>query len=60
MAALEAVQVNGRSAISVWIDGEIGLAVAMRVEDGFITDIYSVHNPAKKLTRIERETAASR
>ncbi|MET9605925.1 RNA polymerase sigma-70 factor [Streptomyces sp. NPDC006512] len=59
VATLEPAQINGHPALVVRIDGEIDLVVAMRVEDGFITGIYSVRNP-EKLTHVERETAVSR
>ncbi|MEU3777681.1 RNA polymerase sigma-70 factor [Streptomyces sp. NPDC032472] len=59
VATLEQAQINGHPALIVRIDGEIDLVVAMRIEEGLITGIYSVRNP-EKLTRVERETAVSR
>ncbi|WP_067837675.1 RNA polymerase sigma-70 factor [Nocardia lijiangensis] len=55
----EPVQVNGRPALIVRIDGEIDDVVAMRIDDGLITGLYVVRNP-EKLSRVERETTVSR
>ena len=57
--SVEPAQVNGWPALIVRLNGEIDSVVAVRVEDGFITRLYSVRNP-EKLLRIERETAVSR
>ncbi|MEU6864274.1 RNA polymerase sigma-70 factor [Streptomyces sp. NPDC046876] len=59
VATLERARINGHPALIVRIDGEIDLVVAMRIEEGLITGIYSVRNP-EKLTRVERETAVGR
>ncbi|MFD9451819.1 RNA polymerase sigma-70 factor [Streptomyces sp. NPDC059985] len=56
---VEPAQVNGHPALIMRIDGEIDMAVAMRIDDGLITGLYSVRNP-EKLTRMDRETAMSR
>ncbi|MEU3826705.1 RNA polymerase sigma-70 factor [Streptomyces sp. NPDC029080] len=58
-ATLEPARINGHPALIVRIDGEIDLVVAMRMDDGLVTGIYSVRNP-EKLTRMERETPVSR
>ena len=55
----ELAQVNGWPALIVRLDGEIDSVVAMRVEDGLISGIYTVRNP-EKLSRIMREAAVSR
>lgn len=52
-------QVNGWPALIVRLDGEIDSVVAMRVEDGLVSGIYTVRNP-EKLSRILREAAVSR
>ena len=57
--SLEPVQVNGCPALIVRLDGEIDSVVAVRVDDGLITGLYTVRNP-EKLSRMERETALSR
>ncbi|MFC9293669.1 RNA polymerase sigma-70 factor [Streptomyces sp. NPDC057011] len=59
VATVEPAQINGHPALVVRIDGEIDLVVALRIDEGAITGIYSVRNP-EKLTRMERETAVSR
>ncbi|MFJ6380474.1 RNA polymerase sigma-70 factor [Kitasatospora sp. NPDC092039] len=58
LGTCEPAQVNGHPALVMRIDGEIDLVVAMRIEEGRITGIYSVRNP-EKLTHMERETAVS-
>ncbi|WAL93339.1 RNA polymerase sigma-70 factor [Streptomyces sp. Je 1-369] len=55
----EPVQVNGWPGFLLRRDGGIDGVVALRTEDGLITGLYSVRNPAK-LSRVERETALSR
>ncbi|MEV4298891.1 RNA polymerase sigma-70 factor [Microbispora rosea] len=56
---IEPVQVNGHPGLVMRIDGEVDGVVAMQIEDGLVTGIYFVRNPAK-LTHVERETALSR
>ncbi|MGW4740726.1 RNA polymerase sigma-70 factor [Nocardia xishanensis] len=55
----EPVQLNGRPALIVRIDGVIDDVVAVRIDDGLITALYVVRNP-EKLSRVQRETAVSR
>jgi RNA polymerase sigma-70 factor (ECF subfamily) len=57
--SLEPVQVNGYPGLLVRINGEIDGVLAVRVENGYVTGLYHVRNPAK-LSRLERETAVSR
>ncbi|WP_405393753.1 RNA polymerase sigma-70 factor [Microbispora hainanensis] len=57
--SVEPVQVNGYPGLVMRIGGEIDGVVAMRIEDGLVTGVYFVRNPAK-LTHVERETALSR
>ena len=57
--SLEPVQVNGCPALIMRLNGEIDSVVAVRVEDGLVTGLYTVRNP-EKLSRVERETALSR
>jgi RNA polymerase sigma-70 factor (TIGR02957 family) len=57
--SIEPVQVNGFPALILRLDGELDTVMALRVEDGLITGIYSVRNP-EKLSHVERETAVSR
>ncbi|MGW7315095.1 RNA polymerase sigma-70 factor [Streptomyces sp. NPDC054865] len=59
VSAVEATQINGHPALVTRIDGEIDMVVAVRIDDGLVTGLYTVRNP-EKLTRVERETAVSR
>jgi hypothetical protein len=56
---VEPVQVNGCPALIMRRNGVIDSVVAVRIDDGFVTGLYSVRNP-EKLSRVERETALSR
>ncbi|MBE1531438.1 RNA polymerase sigma-70 factor [Actinomadura algeriensis] len=56
---VEPVQVNGRPALLVRIDGEIDSVVAMRIDDDQITGLYVVRNP-EKLSHVEQETPVTR
>jgi RNA polymerase sigma-70 factor, ECF subfamily len=58
-ASVEPVQINGRPALIVRLNGEIDNVVAMRIDDGLISGLYVVRNP-EKLSRVGRETAMSR
>jgi len=58
-AALEPVQMNGLPALLIRLDDEVDGVITMRVEDGLVTGLYYVRNPAK-LSRVERETPVSR
>jgi len=51
--------VNGYPALIMRLDGEIDSVVAVRIDDGLVTGLYVVRNPAK-LSRVERETAMTR
>ena len=57
--SIEPVQVNGCPALILRLNGEIDSVVAVRVEGGLVTGLYSVRNP-EKLSRVERETALRR
>jgi hypothetical protein len=41
------------------LNGEINTIVAVRVDNGLVTGLYALRNPAK-LSRIQRETALRR
>ncbi|MEU9081547.1 RNA polymerase sigma-70 factor [Streptomyces sp. NPDC048357] len=56
---VEPAQVNGHPALVMRIDGEVDMVVAMRIDDGLISGLYTVRNP-EKLTRMARETVVSR
>ncbi len=57
--SLRPAQVNGCPALLLHLDGEIDTVIAVRVDDGLITGLYAVRNPAK-LSRMEHETTLSR
>jgi RNA polymerase sigma-70 factor (ECF subfamily) len=57
--SFEPVQINGGPALIMRLHGELDSIVAMRVENGLITGLYTVRNP-EKLSRVARETALSR
>ena len=58
-ASLRPAQVNGYPALILRLDGEIDSVVAVRIDDGLITGLYSVRNP-EKLSHLERENALCR
>jgi RNA polymerase sigma-70 factor (ECF subfamily) len=58
-AALVRAQVNGHPALILRLDGDLDTVVAMRIDDGLITGLYAVRNPAK-LSHMQRETALRR
>ncbi|TQM26397.1 RNA polymerase sigma-70 factor [Nocardia bhagyanarayanae] len=51
--------VNGYPALILRLAGEIDTVVAVHVEDGLVTGLYSVRNP-RKLSRLERATTMRR
>lgn len=57
--SFERVRVNGHPGLLTYLDGHLDSVVAMRVESGLVTGIYTVRNPAK-LSRVARESAVSR
>jgi RNA polymerase sigma-70 factor (ECF subfamily) len=57
--SLHPAQVNGYPALILRIDGEIDAVVAVRIDDGLVSGLYSVRNP-EKLSHLERETALRR
>ena len=58
-ASLHPAQVNGYPALILRINGEIDAVVAVRIDDGLISGLYSVRNP-EKLSHLDRETALRR
>jgi RNA polymerase sigma-70 factor (TIGR02957 family) len=58
-ASLQPAQVNGYPALIIRLNGEIDTVLAARIDDGLITGLYAVRNPAK-LSHLERETALRR
>ena len=56
---MEPAQVNGYPALIVRFGGELDTVIAVRVEDGRISGLYAVRNPAK-LSHMEQETTLLR
>jgi len=59
IASLQPVQVNGYPALILRLNGEIDAVIAVRIDDGLITGLYSVRNP-EKLSHLEQETTLRR
>jgi RNA polymerase sigma-70 factor (ECF subfamily) len=57
--SLQPAQVNGYPALILRLNGETDTVVAVRVDNGLITGLYAIRNPAK-LSHIQRETALRR
>ena len=57
--SVDPAQVNGYPALILRIDGEVDTVLAVHVDDGLITGLYAVRNPAK-LSHMKRENAVSR
>ena len=57
--SVQPAQVNGYPALILRYGGRIDTVLAVRTDDGLITGLYAVRNPAK-LTHLERETAVTR
>jgi RNA polymerase sigma-70 factor (ECF subfamily) len=57
--SVEQVQVNGYPALVLRLDGELDCVVAIRIDEGLVTGLYTVRNP-DKLSRLDRETVLSR
>jgi RNA polymerase sigma-70 factor (ECF subfamily) len=52
-------QVNGYPALILRLNGEIDTVLAVRIDEGLITGLYSVRNP-QKLSRLQRESTLRR
>ena len=59
IASLQPVQVNGYPALILRLNGEIDAVIAVRIDDGLISGLYSVRNP-EKLSHLEQETTLRR
>jgi RNA polymerase sigma-70 factor (TIGR02957 family) len=53
-ALVQPAQVNGYPALIIRFDGEIDTVIAVRIDDGLVTGLYAVRNPAK-LSHMEQE-----
>jgi RNA polymerase sigma-70 factor (TIGR02957 family) len=58
-ASLQPAQVNGYPALVLRVDGEVDTVISVRIDNGLITGLYAVRNPAK-LSHMGRETALRR
>ncbi|WP_433193881.1 RNA polymerase sigma-70 factor [Nocardia sp. CA-107356] len=58
-ATLQPTQVNGHPALIIRLNGELDSVMAVRIDDGLISGIYSVRNP-QKLSHMQRETLLQR
>ncbi len=58
-ASLQPVQVNGYPALILRIHGQIDSVIAVRIDDGLVTGLYTVRNP-EKLSHLEQETSLRR
>ena len=58
-ATVELIQINGQPAMVIRFNGEIDTVTALRVENGLVTGMYAVRNPAK-LSRLDREVTLAR
>ena len=56
---LTPAQVNGHPALILRRGGEVDTVLALRVDDGLVTGLYAVRNPAK-LSRLDDETPLRR
>ncbi|MFI6308915.1 RNA polymerase sigma-70 factor [Nocardia fusca] len=59
VAVLRPARINGHPALIIELDGKADTVVAMRIDEGLITGLYAVRNPAK-LARLDRETSLRR
>ncbi|MFB6606220.1 RNA polymerase sigma-70 factor [Streptomyces noursei] len=57
--AMELAQVNGYPALLLRLDGQIDTVLAVHLDDGLITGLYSVRNP-QKLSGLRRSTTLRR
>jgi RNA polymerase sigma-70 factor (TIGR02957 family) len=58
-ASLQPAQINGQPALVLRQDGEVDTIIAVRIDDGLVTGLYAVRNPAK-LSHLQRETTLRR
>jgi RNA polymerase sigma factor (sigma-70 family) len=54
---MDVATVNGEPAVRIWVDGEIDVVAAVRVDGQQVSELYFVRNPAK-LTRLSGEGAS--
>jgi RNA polymerase sigma-70 factor, ECF subfamily len=59
MGTLQPAQVNGYPALILRLDGVVDTVLAVRIDDGLITGLYTVRNP-EKLSHMGQETTLRR
>jgi len=59
MASLQPAEVNGYPSLVLRLNGEIDTVIAVRFDDGLISGLYAVRNPAK-LSHMEQEATLRR
>jgi RNA polymerase sigma-70 factor (TIGR02957 family) len=57
--SVEPAQINGWPALILRLNGELDMVVAVRIDDGLVTGLYTVRNP-EKLSHMQSETVLSR
>lgn len=57
--SLEPAQVNGHPALVLRLDGRIDTVLAVRIDNGLVTGLYSLRNP-QKLSRLRHQVALRR
>jgi hypothetical protein len=58
-AQADVVVVNGAPALRILVDGEVDTIASMLVENGMVTGLYAVRNPAK-LARLDAVVTLTR
>jgi len=53
---MDTAVVNGQKGLRIFSDGELDVVAAVRIDDGLITELYFVRNPAK-LAHLDGEAA---
>jgi RNA polymerase sigma-70 factor (TIGR02957 family) len=57
--SVEPAEINGWPALILRLNGELDMVVAVRIDDGLVTGLYTVRNP-EKLAHMQSETVLSR
>ena len=57
--SVEPTQINGSPGLFLRINRELDMVLAVRIDDGLVTGLYTVRNP-EKLSRVQHETPVSR
>jgi RNA polymerase sigma-70 factor (ECF subfamily) len=57
VVTMDIATVNGEPAVRIWVDGELDVVAAVRVDGDQVTELYFVRNP-EKLTRLSGEGAS--